>query len=107
MRADSTPTQGFSSFAQFYPYYLGEHSNRVCRRLHFVGSTLVLAIIALAVLSAQYWWLAVVPVVGYGFAWMGHFFFERNRPATFKHPVYSLIGDWVMWWQMLTGKIAF
>ncbi len=107
MHAESTEAKGFSSFAQFYPYYLGEHSNTICRRLHFVGTTLIVAILAYTVISQNPWSLAAVPLVGYGFAWVGHFFFEHNRPATFKHPIYSLIGDWVMWWQMLSGKIRF
>ena len=98
---------GYSSFAEFYPFYLSEHGNRACRRMHFVGSTLVLALIALAVISGQLRWLWLVPVVGYGFAWIGHFVFEKNRPATFKHPLYSLLGDWVMYGQMWRGKIRF
>lgn len=96
----------FSSFAEFYPYYLSEHSDRRCRRLHFIGSVLVLVCIALALLHSPWWWIAA-PVAGYGFAWVGHFGFEKNRPATFKHPFYSLLGDWVMFGQMLAGKIRF
>ncbi len=96
---------GYRSFRQFYPYYLGEHSNRTCRRLHFAGSLLVLGFLALALWRANAWWLLGMPLAGYGFAWLGHFAFEHNRPATFRHPFYSLMGDWVMFWQMLTGKI--
>ncbi|MCK7592791.1 Mpo1-like protein [Pseudomarimonas salicorniae] len=98
----------FDNFAAFYPYYLQEHSNRTCRRLHFVGSALVLGVL-LAVLigSLSPWWLLSIPLIGYGFAWVGHFFFEHNRPATFKHPWYSLMGDWVMFRDMLTGRIPF
>jgi len=97
----------YASFRDFYPYYLSEHRNTTCRKLHFAGSTLVLALIA-AALATQVWWLlALVPIAGYGFAWVGHFAFEKNRPATFKYPGYSLMGDWVMYWQLLTGKIAF
>ena len=98
----------FERFAEFYPYYLQEHRNRTCRRLHFVGSALVLGVL-LAVLigSLAPWWLLAVPLIGYGFAWVGHFFFEHNRPATFKHPWYSLLGDWVMFRDMLTGRIRF
>ena len=95
----------FSSFNQFYPYYLGEHANRTCRRLHFVGSTLVILVIVAALVSGQLRWLWLAPIAGYGFAWVGHFFFEKNRPATFKHPLYSLWGDWVMYAQILRGKI--
>jgi hypothetical protein len=97
----------YASFAEFYPFYLKEHSNRSCRRLHFIGSTLVIAMIVFALVSGQLRWLWLVPLIGYGFAWVGHFGFEKNRPATFKHPLYSLAGDWVMYGQMLRGKIRF
>ena len=100
--------QEFNSFREFYPYYLAEHADRTCRRLHFVGSALVLVVLALVVgrVLAPGWLLAV-PVIGYGFAWVGHFFFEHNRPATFSHPLYSLAGDWVMFRDMLVGRIRF
>lgn len=97
----------YSSFSEFYPYYLSEHSDRTCRNLHFVGSTLVLSLIAASVVLANAWLLLLLPVVGYGFAWVGHFFFEHNKPATFQYPFYSLAGDWVMYKDMLTGKIKF
>jgi hypothetical protein len=97
----------YASFRDFYPFYLSEHRNPTCRKLHFVGSLLVLAIVAAAIALANAWLLLLVPVVGYGFAWVGHFAFEKNRPATFQYPGYSLMGDWVMFWQLLTGKIAF
>lgn len=95
----------FASFAEFYPFYLSEHANPACRRLHFVGTSLVLGCIVAAIVARNGWWLAAAPVAGYGFAWIGHFFFERNRPATFAHPLYSLLGDWVMYRDMLTGRI--
>ena len=97
----------FRSFAEFYPFYLGEHANRTCRRLHFIGSTLVIAALLLAIATGQWRWLWLMPVAGYGFAWVGHYLFEKNRPATFKHPLYSLAGDWVMYGQMLRGRIRF
>ncbi|AUL73005.1 hypothetical protein ATS72_005010 [Pseudoalteromonas sp. 13-15] len=97
----------FNSFKAFYPYYLKEHRNVTCRRLHFIGSLLVLMVIITALLSQKYALLWLLPVIGYGFAWVGHFFFEKNRPATFKHPFYSLWGDWVMFKDILTGKIKF
>lgn len=97
----------FNSFAEFYPYYLQEHSNDTCRRLHYVGSLLVLAIIAYALISQQLLWLFAVPLAGYGFAWVGHFVFEKNKPATFKYPLYSLMGDWVMLKDAFTGRIRF
>lgn len=98
----------YSSFAEFYPYYLSEHSNRTCRRLHFAGSALVLGVL-LAVLSGALGplWLLSLPLIGYGFAWIGHFVFERNKPATFTYPLYSLMGDWVMFRDILIGKIRF
>ncbi len=96
---------GFSSFREFYPFYLGEHRNRVCRRLHFVGSLCVLAIIAVAITTGRPAWLWLAPVAGYGFAWVGHFVFEKNRPATFRHPLYSLAGDWVMFFDVLRGRV--
>lgn len=97
----------FNSFAEFYPYYLQEHANPICRRLHYVGSLLVLLVLGYALVSQQWLWLLALPVIGYGFAWLGHFIFERNRPATFQHPLYSLMGDWVMLKDALTGKIRF
>ena len=96
----------FQSFKEFYPFYLNEHRNATCRRLHFIGSTIVLALIAAALFTQQWSLLWLLPVVGYGFAWVGHFFFEHNRPATFKYPLFSLMGDWVMFRDMLTGRIA-
>ena len=95
----------FNSFAQFYPYYLSEHQNMTCRRLHFVGSTLILALLTYALMTEQWMLLWFVPFLGYGFAWVGHFFFEHNKPATFKYPFYSLLGDWVMFKDMLLGNI--
>lgn len=101
----AVPIRRFSGFAEFYPYYLGEHSDPTCRRLHFVGTALVIAL-GIAALVAREWWLfASLPVAGYGFAWVGHFFFERNRPATFRHPIYSLVGDFVMFWDVLVGRV--
>lgn len=104
----TTSTTRFASFREFYPFYLGEHSNRTSRRLHVIGSTGVLLILGLVLAGVLTpWWLFALPVCGYGFAWVGHFFFEHNKPATFKHPVYSLMGDWVMFKDVLTGKIPF
>ena len=98
---------GFASFTDFYPFYLGEHRNRTCRRLHFIGSALVLGTLCWAVLTGYWLDLILMPLFGYGFAWVGHFFFEKNRPATFTHPLYSFMGDWVMFRDILMGRIAF
>ncbi len=97
----------YATFREFYPFYLREHLNHICRRLHFVGSSLVLGLILTTVLTGDLRWLIAVPFAGYGFAWVGHFFFEHNKPATFKYPLYSLIGDWVMYGDILRGKIRF
>lgn len=95
----------YGTFAEFYPFYLGEHQNRICRRMHFTGSCLVLLIGVLVLVTANWLWLLALPVVGYGFAWAGHFLFEHNKPATFRYPVYSFIGDWVMFRDIITGRI--
>lgn len=100
-----TETESFTSFKRFYPHYLKEHRNKTCRRLHFIGSSLVLLLTGYALISSQFALLWLLPLIGYGFAWVGHFFFEKNRPATFKHPLYSLWGDWVMFKDILMGKI--
>jgi hypothetical protein len=97
----------FGSFREFYPFYLREHANRTSRRLHVVGSCGVLVLIALASLRREPAWLLAAPVCGYGFAWVGHLFFERNRPATFRHPFYSLLGDWAMFRDIVLRRIPF
>ncbi len=99
--------QKYKSFAEFYPFYLSQHSDPVCRGLHYLGSTLVLLILLFSLLSGQFVWLLALPVVGYGFAWIGHFGFEHNKPATFQYPVYSLVADWVMLAQFVSGKRRF
>jgi hypothetical protein len=95
----------YRTFADFYHFYLAEHSDAFCRRLHFAGSALVLVILAYALVTQRWLALLALPIVGYGFAWIGHFVFEKNRPATFKYPLYSLMGDWVMFKDILTGKV--
>ncbi|HET7772265.1 MAG TPA: DUF962 domain-containing protein [Burkholderiaceae bacterium] len=97
----------YTSFAEFYPFYLSEHSNRTCRRLHFVGSSLALLIAAAGLWRGQPVYLLYALLCGYAFAWIGHFVFEKNKPASFKQPLYSFMGDWRMWFQILTGKIRF
>lgn len=100
-------SQTFNSFKEFYPFYLGEHSNQTCRRLHFIGTSVGLVLFATAFYT-QNWWLVLAGFVqGYAWAWVGHFFFEHNKPATFKYPFMSFMGDWVMYKDMWTGKIKF
>ena len=95
-----------ASFREFYPFYLSEHSHRVCRRLHFVGTLLVIVVVLVAIARRDARWLWLAPVAGYGFAWAGHFFFEKNRPATFRHPLWSLAGDFVMFRDILRRRVS-
>ena len=110
MSTDTSPNASpmhASTFAEFYPFYLSEHSNRTCRRLHFIGSTLALSCLALLLVTGKLQFLLLGLLLGYGFAWVGHFGFEKNKPASFKRPLYSFMGDWVMYKDIWTGKIAF
>ena len=97
----------YASFAEFYPFYLSEHSNRTCRRLHFVGTSLGLVMLLHALSTLDFRWVLAGLVTGYAFAWIGHFAFEKNRPATFRYPLYSFIGDWAMYRDVLTGRLPF
>lgn len=92
------------SFADFWPLYLRAHTKQRTRTLHAVGSTLALICLALAVAVSR-WFLLAAPLIGYSFAWYGHFFVEHNRPATFGHPFYSLAADYLMLWKTLTGRL--
>ena len=92
---------------EFYPHYLSEHADSTSRRLHFAGTTIALGLLVTAVVTRTWWLIAAAIVQGYAFAWIGHFFFEHNKPATFKQPWFSFLSDWRMWRQMLTGKIPF
>jgi hypothetical protein len=98
-------TSGFTSFAEFWPYYLSEHADPLNRRLHFVGTTLVNLLLVAAVVRMQPMLLLACPLFGYGFAWAGHFLVEHNRPATFRHPLWSLRGDYRMYGLMVRGKL--
>jgi hypothetical protein len=97
----------FDSFREFYPFYLSEHANRTSRRLHVVGTATVLILAVIAGWTHDARWLLAALVCGYAFAWTGHFFFEKNRPATFRHPLYSFMADWVMFKDILVGRIPF
>lgn len=99
-------TPRLTSFAEFYPFYLTQHADRTCRRTHFIGSTLALAALAMFLYSRNPWWILAGLVAGYGGAWIGHFVFEKNKPASFAQPLHSFRADWVMYWQMLTGKLS-
>jgi hypothetical protein len=93
----------YRSFREFYPFYLTEHVSRVSRRLHVVGTSLALLCL-LAGLLVNWRFLLLAPLMGYGFAWVGHFFFEKNRPATFKYPLFSLMGDFRLFGETVVGK---
>jgi len=105
--ASSQPNDRFGRFADFYPFYLSEHRTSACRRLHFIGTGLVISLFVASLLTRNAWWLAAMPIAGYGFAWVGHFAFEHNKPATFKHPWYSLCADFVMFRDLLLGRLKF
>ncbi len=97
----------YTTLREFYPYYLSEHQNRTCRRLHVMGTALLLLDAVYAVATQTWWLLWLVPVIGYGFAWVGHAFFERNRPATFRYPLFSLASDFLLFADTLKGKVPF
>jgi hypothetical protein len=95
----------FRSFDDFWPFYVREHAKKATRNLHFAGTTLAMASVAAGLLTRRRSLLLAAPVVGYGMAWIGHFFVEGNRPATFGHPLWSLRGDMIMWWKTLQGSM--
>lgn len=102
-----TKAESYRTFREFYPFYLSEHKNPTSRKLHFLGTTIGVALLVAAILTLNTWLVLLALVQGYAFAWVGHFFFEHNKPATFQYPRFSLMGDWRMWWEMLTGKVRF
>lgn len=102
-----TPDKEYHNLKEFYPYYLSEHQDYTCRILHFIGTGLVILSFITFILTLKWIFLAIIPFLGYGFAWVGHFFFEQNKPATFKYPGMSLASDFILFWDLLTGKEAF
>jgi len=95
----------FKSFEEFWPYYVGEHKEKATRILHFIGTTAAMGCVAGGLLTKRRWLLAVAPFAGYGPAWISHFFIEKNKPATFTYPVWSLRADFVMWWKTIKGEM--
>jgi hypothetical protein len=98
-------TVRIATYADFYRYYLSEHRHPGCRLLHLLGTSLVWAVLAYALWARAYWALLLLPVCGYGFAWVGHFFFEKNRPTTFRYPIWSLISDFRMFFALISGRL--
>lgn len=95
----------FTSLKDFYPYYLTEHRDKTCQVLHFIGTSLVLFFLLFAIISQQFVYLWCCPLAGYAFAWVGHFFFEKNKPATFQYPFYSLASDFIMYFHIITFQL--
>ena|SRR5579871_4669655 len=97
-------TRRFERFSDFYPFYLREHTHPVCRQLHFVGTSIAVLLVIAALATQRWWLLGIALLQGYACAWVGHYFFEHNRPATFRHPWFSFMADWRMWWDVLGGR---
>ena len=100
-------SERIKTYDEFYKFYLTEHKNKTSRTLHFIGTFLVFILIGIAIYKNWSWKWFLVPVVGYGFAWIGHAFFEKNKPATFKYPLWSLISDFKLFFEILLGKRSF
>lgn len=98
-------TKTYTTFAEFWPFYLREHSKPATRALHYVGTSLVVALAGYALLMGEWLWLIALPLAGYFFAWLAHFTIEKNRPATFTYPIWSLFADFRMWWLWLSGGL--
>ena len=99
-------SERYSSFAEFWPFYLREHSKPSTRALHYVGTALVIAVAVFALATGRWWFLLAMPLAGYFFAWLAHFTVERNRPATFTYPLWSLGADFRMFWYWITGRLG-
>jgi hypothetical protein len=95
----------YRSFRDFWPHYLREHAKPKTRAMHYAGTTLVVLVAIAALLTGNWWILLAMPLAGYGFAWASHAAIERNRPATFTYPTWSLMADFKMWWLWLTGRL--
>jgi hypothetical protein len=95
----------YTTFNSFYEYYLTEHSNANNRKVHFIGTLLLIFSFLIGIVTGKLIFFILIPILGYGFAWVGHYFIEKNKPATFTYPFYSLAGDFVMFWDIITGNI--
>jgi hypothetical protein len=102
-----TETKSYRTFSEFYPFYLSEHKNPTSRKLHFIGTSIAIMLLVAAIVTLNWWLVPIAFAQGYALAWVGHFFFEHNKPATFQYPRFSFMGDGRMWWEVLTGKVRF
>jgi len=96
----------YRTFADFWPFYLREHARPRTRAFHYAGTSLVVLIAAAALVTGNWWLFILMPLAGYAFAWASHALVERNRPATFTYPAWSLAADFKMWWLWLTGRLG-
>lgn len=94
------------NYREFWDFYVREHSKPMTRTLHFAGTSLGIILLLYFVATGRWYFFPVFFAIGYGFAWFSHFFIEKNRPATFKYPLWSFISDFRMIWFMLSGRMA-
>ena len=96
----------YNSFTEFWPYYLAEHSKPGTRLLHLIGTSIALGTVVVFILVGKWWLFPLALIPGYGATWIGHFFIEKNKPATFQYPLWSFMGDYKMIFMMLTGRMS-
>ena len=106
MTAPVGSEQAYASFEAFYPFYISQHQNRVSRRIHVIGTGLMILAVPISLLTLNPWWLAIFPAVAAS-AWVGHFVFEKNRPLGLRHFVWSLMGDFRLFFETVTGRHPF
>jgi len=95
----------YQNLKEFYPFYISQHENKVCRRLHFIGTSFMILLLLFVFITGEWQKLIFLPLIGYGFAWVGHFFYEKNKPATFTYPWFSFVCDWIMYKDIIIGRI--